>query len=312
MKRLFGLVVFLAVFAVGCAHNPESVLSDGPSTFSVQSPRIAEISADMNFPLKYRLVSTESKNDTSMGAMEDAQADETDLYEYYGGGEEEEITTIADPLEPFNRAMYHFNDKLYFWILKPVAQGYGKVVPETGRAGIKRFFANLGFPKRFVSCLLQADFGGAVTEVGRFTINTLWGVGGFLDPAASEQLKLRQQNADLGQTLGIYGIGQGFYIVWPGLGPSSLRDSIDIPGEYFLYPVSYLDLWYEGLSVRGVREVNNVSLRIGDYEALKKAAIDPYVSIRNAYIQYRRHQVKEREKKSALIQPGGTRLGVAH
>ncbi len=140
-------------------------------------------------------------------------------------GEEKEIS-IADPLEPFNRAMFHFNDKLYFWVLKPVAQGYNKVVPEPARVGVKNFFSNLGFPARFVSCLLRADFKGAATQLGRFLVNTVWGVGGFLDPSSSEQLNIPKQDADLGQTLGIYGVGQGFYIVWPFLGPYSARDSI--------------------------------------------------------------------------------------
>ncbi|MBA4395482.1 MAG: hypothetical protein C0407_18175, partial [Desulfobacca sp.] len=142
-------------------------------------------------------------------------------------GEEKEITAIPDPLEPFNRAMFHFNDKLYFWVLKPVAQGYNKVVPEPARVGVKNFFSNLGFPARFVSCLLQADFKGAATQLGRFVVNTVWGVGGLLDPSSSEQLNIPKQDADLGQTLGIYGLGQGFYIVWPFLGPSSARDSVN-------------------------------------------------------------------------------------
>jgi phospholipid-binding lipoprotein MlaA len=90
-------------------------------------------------------------------------------------------------LEPFNRAMFHFNDKLYFWVLKPVAQGYQKVVPEAPRVGVNNFFSNLKFPIRFVSSLLQADFSGAATELGRFAVNTIWS-GGLLDPASSKQL----------------------------------------------------------------------------------------------------------------------------
>ena len=76
----------------------------------------------------------------------------------------EEKVEIADPLEPVNRVMHQFNDKLYFWALKPVAQGYKAVVPEPARIGVKNFFSNLGFPSRFLSCLLQADFNGAGTE----------------------------------------------------------------------------------------------------------------------------------------------------
>ena len=105
------------------------------------------------------------------------------------------------------------------------------------------------------------------------------------------------QDTDLGQTLGVWGIGQGFYIVWPILGPSSPRDSMTIAGDYFLYPVSYISPWYAWLGVRTYKEVNATSLRIGDYEALKEAAIDPYVAFRDAYVQYRFKQVKARKAK---------------
>ncbi|MFH0789798.1 MAG: VacJ family lipoprotein, partial [Pseudomonadota bacterium] len=222
-------------------------------------------------------------------------------------GEEKEITAIPDPLEPFNRAMFHFNDKLYFWVLKPVAQGYNNVVPEPARVGVKNFFSNLGFPARFVSCLLRADFKGAATQLGRFVVNTVWGVGGLLDPSSSEQLNIPKQDADLGQTLGVFGVGQGFYIVWPVLGPSSARDSVNIAGDYFLDPVSYINPWYDWLAVRAYEEVNDASLSIGDYESLKEAAIDPYVALRDAYHQYRLKKVEAGRGRLEPPKPGGMR-----
>jgi phospholipid-binding lipoprotein MlaA len=222
---------------------------------------------------------------------------------------EEKTATIADPLEPFNRAMFHFNDKLYFWVLKPVAQGYNKVVPEAPRVGVNNFFSNLRFPIRFVSCLLQADLSGAAAEFGRFAVNTIWGVGGLLDPASSKQLNIPKREADLGETLGVYGLGQGFYIVWPILGPYSARDSIGIVGDYFLYPVSYITPWYNWLGVRAYEEVNDTSLSIGDYESLKEAAIDPYVALRDAYIQYRQKMVEAARGKPTPPKPGGGGVG---
>ncbi|OPY14122.1 MAG: putative phospholipid-binding lipoprotein MlaA precursor [Syntrophus sp. PtaB.Bin001] len=210
--------------------------------------------------------------------------------------------TISDPIEPFNRAMYHFNDKLYFWLLKPVSQAYGKVVPERARSSVQNFFSNLAFPIRFLSCLFQADFRGAAKEAGRFTVNTLWGMGGFLDPSAKEELDIPKQNVDLGQTLGVYGVGHGFYIVWPIFGPSSLRDTVDIAGEFVLYPVSYLSPWYASVAVRSYEKINDTSLRIGDYEALKGAAIDPYLSIRDAFVQYRKNKVDARKSKAKQLQ----------
>ena len=207
--------------------------------------------------------------------------------------------------------MFEFNDKVYFWLLKPVAQGYKAVVPEEARVSVKNFFSNLGFPIRFVSCLLQADVSCAATEVGRFTVNTVWGIGGLMDPAASKDLNLQKQDVDLGQTLGIWGVGQGFYIVWPVVGPSSARDSIDIAGEYFLYPLSYtseIAPWYVSSIVRSYEEVNSTSLRIGDYEALKEAAIDPYLAIRDAYVQYRWKKVKLKGAPIEELAPAGVRM----
>jgi len=201
--------------------------------------------------------------------------------------EDEEPIAIADPLEPFNRAMFTFNDRLYFWVLKPVAQGYKEVVPEPARVGIDRFFNNLSFPVRFVNCLLQANLKGALSELGRFTINTVWGLGGLLDPASNEDINLRPYREDFGRTLSFYGIGHGFFITWPLLGPSSLRDTFGFAGDTFLSPLSYVEPWYAGTLAKGYDKVNAISLRIGDYESLKEAAIDPYISVRNAYLQYR-------------------------
>jgi phospholipid-binding lipoprotein MlaA len=201
---------------------------------------------------------------------------------------------IADPIEPFNRAMYQFNDKLYFWILKPVSTGYSKVVPEVVRVSVKNFFTNLAFPIRFVSSLLQADVKGAAQETGRFFINSIWGIAGFFDLASMEGANLPKQNSDLGETFGLWGIGQGFYIVWPVFGPSSPRDTLGTVGEFFLYPVSYLNPWYASTGVKSYEKVNDTSLRIGDYEALKGAAIDPYISIRDAYVQYRYKKIEKK------------------
>ncbi len=202
---------------------------------------------------------------------------------------------IADPLEPFNRAAYHFNDKLYFWLLKPAAKGYGWVVPENARVSVKNFFSNIAFPVRFVNCLLQADIGGATTELGRFLVNTIWGIAGFLDPASSKDLQLRKQEADFGQTLGVYGLGQGFFINWPLLGPSSARDTVGILGDTFLQPLSYVNPGDAALGARAYDRVNSVSLSLGDYETLKEAAIDPYVALRDAYVQYRQKKVEARK-----------------
>jgi phospholipid-binding lipoprotein MlaA len=313
MRRLLFPALILAFIAAGCAHGPHRPASVGPQEPTLQTPPVMLASNSGELPLKSPEALSESggKSPGDKKNPDDLEKDYEDDKGNLSDVEEkevEEVATIADPLEPFNRAMYHFNDKLYFWLVKPVAQGYKQVVPEPARISVKNFFSNLGFPIRFLSCLLQADFSGAATEFGRFTVNTIWGVGGLLDPAGSKDLNLAKRDADLGQTLGIYGVGQGFYIVWPVLGPSSARDSVEIVGEYFLYPVSYLNPWYAWMGVRAYEEVNDASLRIGDYEALKEAAIDPYLALRDAYVQYRFHKVKARGGKKGEPSPAGMRL----
>ena len=294
MKRFSFLVLLLVFFTLGCAHSPSPGFSPSSSLVSSQ-PASGLVSSDAgrvplkspegsglseketgddrkNLPDQQEVGEGEAKTiadppeslkassgETGKEGKEKPGEQKINLQEEEEVGEEKEVS-IADPLEPFNRAMFQFNDKLYFWVLKPVAQGYKKVVPEPARIGVKNFFSNLGFPARFVSSLLRADFKGAATQLGRFLVNTVWGVGGFLDPSSSEQLNIPKQEADLGQTLGIYGVGPGFYIVWPFLGPYSARDSIRIVGDYFLYPVSYITPWYDWLAVRAYEEVNDTSL----------------------------------------------------
>ncbi|HOU57603.1 MAG TPA: VacJ family lipoprotein [Smithellaceae bacterium] len=235
----------------------------------------------------------------SQDAFQDEYKDEGQDYDDEPFADER--VTIADPIEPFNRLMHRFNDRLYFWLLKPVAEGYKEAVPEPARISVKNFYYHLLFPIRFVNCVLQADLTGAGSEAGRFAINTVWGVGGLLDPSSNQGIELPKQNADFGQTLGLYGVGHGFYIVWPFLGPSSPRDSVDIAGEYVLDPLSYFTPWYTSLGKRPLKMINNASLSLGDYEAVIEAAIDPYIAIRNGYIQYRMKEVQARRDRSLFF-----------
>jgi phospholipid-binding lipoprotein MlaA len=205
---------------------------------------------------------------------------------------EEAPIQIADPIRPWNNAMYQFNDKLYFWVLKPVSKGYSAVIPEDIRIAVSNFFDNVTTPVRFVSSILQLKIGDAGNELLRFVYNSTAGVCGLAD-AAKADFGVPRKKEDLGQALGSYGIGHGFYIVWPFFGPSSLRDTVGLIGDAFLDPVSYVTPLEASAGITAYDEVNTVSLHIGDYEDLKKSAVDPYVSIRDAYLQYRKKKVEE-------------------
>jgi phospholipid-binding lipoprotein MlaA len=207
--------------------------------------------------------------------------------------EETGAEEIPDPLEPVNRAFFKFNDKLYFWFFKPVATGYKAIIPEQGRIGVRNFFSNLNTPVRLVNCLLQAKFKGAGNEFARFLLNSTFGLAGFLD-LAKRDFNVEKEDRDFGQTLGAWGLGPAFYIDWPILGPSNVRDSLGFVGDLFLDPRTYIlnrPIFYV---VRPVELINDTSLRIGEYESLKKAALDPYVAVRDAYFQYREHKIRNR------------------
>jgi phospholipid-binding lipoprotein MlaA len=205
---------------------------------------------------------------------------------------EKEAVQIADPLYPWNKTMYHFNDKFYFWLMKPLARGYSAVVPEDIRLSVSKFFDNITTPIRFVSNLLQLKVKDAGNELFRFLYNSTAGVCGLAD-AAKMDFDIRKKDEDLGQTLGSYGIGHGIYLIWPFLGPSSLRDTVGRVGDRFLTPINYINPTETAVGITVYDRVNETSFRIGDYEDLKKSAIDPYVSIRDAYVQHRKKKVED-------------------
>jgi len=206
---------------------------------------------------------------------------------------EEKIITIADPFSSWNRAMFQLNDRFYFWVLKPISKGYKATVPPAIRTGIKNFFYHIRTPVRLVNCILQGKGHSAMAEYSRFIINSTAGGLGFGNPA-KRYPHLNPGNEDLGQTLGKYGIGNGFYLVLPFLGPSSLRDTIGTAGDrLFLDPIAYVQTTGTYFGLITLETVNNTSLRIGDYESLKDAAIQPYEAFRDAYIQYRSNLITE-------------------
>jgi phospholipid-binding lipoprotein MlaA len=203
------------------------------------------------------------------------------------------MLTIADPLEPWNRLWFGINDWLYRDILDPAARGYRAVLPTGYRLVVRNFFRNLLTPVRLAGALLQLDGETAALEVARFAANSTLGIGGLADPAAGVLGLERPSPEDLGQAMGKWGLGHGFYLVWPVIGPSSLRDSVGLAGEYFLDPTFYLRPWEYAAGATAWRYLNDYSFSIGDYQDLTDAALDPYVAVRDFYLQYRRKKVQE-------------------
>lgn len=207
--------------------------------------------------------------------------------------DDDEILEVYDPLETFNRGMFWFNDKLYFYLLKPIARGF-RYVPEPWRVSLKNFFLNLKAPVRIVNSALQGKFADSGNELTRFATNTTLGIGGLFD-VSKEHFGITMKDEDTGQTLGYYGIGTGPYLVLPFFGPSNFRDGIGMLADSRMDLAYYI--WgkdksnYDYLGVLVVNAINNLSLDKDTYEGVKKDALDPYLFVRDAYAQYRQNLV---------------------
>ena len=286
MKKLLCVAAVLAFFVVLCGYTPAGAFDEKGRMYLAQQ---TQESADEQ---------SETPPAEVLDEEEGAAADEDDEYddEYDDEDEyadEEDVELISDPLIGMNTAFFHFNDKMYFWVLKPVSRGYGFIIPEELRMAIRNMFYNVRFPVRFINCLLQGKGRKASYEFGQFFINTTAGFLGMANVAANYP-KLQPSAEDLGQTFAVWGMGNGPFLMLPFFGPSSVRDGTGKLGDTFLDPIWWLveDIWVS-LGIRAGETVNAVSLRIGEYEALKEAAIDPYVMLRNAYVQNRNKLIAE-------------------
>lgn len=228
----------------------------------------------------------------SVAAVEGAIFDDVDVV---GDDLDEDLfgepsLVVADPFEGVNRAVFAFNDKLYFYVFKPVARLY-RIVPEPVRVSVGNFFSNITAPIRVVNNTLQGKIGPAGGELMRCIINSTVGIGGLFDPA-TRYAAIPKSNEDFGQTLGRYGIGSGPYLVLPMLGPSNVRDGVGRVVDLFLDPLPYLVHGPEYWAARGTSTVNTVSLDKDTYEGIKRDALDPYLFVRDAYAQHRAGKIE--------------------
>lgn len=233
-----------------------------------------------------------SGGDSNSGLTADEEALLNDEWDATDKSEDQGFYTVADPIEPFNRAMFQFNDTLYEWLLRPLSLGYRKVTPQKMRSGVQNFFTNLTAPARMVSCILQGKGRAATTEIGKFIVNSTFGILGFMD-LFTDYPELYPDPEDLGQSMAVYGIGDGFYLVLPFFGASTLRDAVGLVGDGYMDPVNYIDPVSTAIAVKGFNTVNRLSFRIEDIDDAKKAAFDPYEAARNFYVQSRQNRIRK-------------------
>jgi len=209
---------------------------------------------------------------------------------------------VPDPLYRWNKFWFGFNDFFYARLMRPLANGYTCIMPKPARTGLSNAYNNFTFPIRFINALLQLNFTKASREFGRFMINSTFGIGGLMDLAKSDP-NLQPGNEDFGQTLGHYGMGDGFYIVWPFIGPSTLRDSIGLAGDAAANPLTWLfgswaiphdaPPWYWAYIIKGGDVFNRLPDTLENYDAVTKPAIEPYTAVKDAYIQYRSNAISK-------------------
>ncbi|MGN6830267.1 MlaA family lipoprotein [Paucibacter sp. M5-1] len=190
-----------------------------------------------------------------------------------------------DPWENWNRKVFGFNEKIDENVLKPVATAYSEVVPAPARLGVDNFFGNVADAWSAVNLFLQGRLKTGVLQTMRFAVNTTLGFGGVLD--ISTEVGLERHSEDLGKTFGRWGTGTGAYIVWPLLGPSSVRDSFALPFDRRASPALLLDSGNAQFGITVLQAVNARSNFLRAGEMLDGIALDKYTFIRDAYLTRR-------------------------
>ena len=319
-KRVVELVCGVSMlFMVGCAgglsHSTrepgmgvEPLAQSEPRTDSVNPAQRAVFPAASSDVV----VLIANKNAPLPAANEPADPPEEDpFYDPFARSDEPAGGQEYDPWEPVNTKVFEFNRQFDRWVLKPVARGYNAVVPDPVQIGISNLFYNMRFPSRLINNLAQGKLSGAGTEVGRFLLNSTFGIGGLVDVA--KYMDITTPEEDTGQTLGYYGVKPGPYVVLPLLPPFTLRDLVGYVGDIALNPINWMVfpiIEVDGIpslvahhnrttssiaQIGGrVEEVlNERSLNLEKFQGVEEATLDLYTAVKNAYIQKRRNAIRE-------------------
>ena len=303
------LFVVLAIALGGCAGLSGGILREAPTARTPESPPplaaeptgpdLSVVALSLNADETRLPVAAPADGDSAYSldarpqlAMA-AEADTSLEAQQRSGPPPDVQIEEYDPWEPFNEAMFEFNRWLDRWVLKPVAKGYNKVMPDMFQQMIDNGFDNLRFPRRFVNCLLQAKWGGAGREAGRLLLNSTIGIGGLFDPAKTE-FGLQKCNEDTGQTLGVWGMGPGPYLILPFLPPLTVRDGIGYFADGAMNPLSYfIPFIWDQFGMQAGDTVNNRSVNLDLYQGFEETTVEFYSALRNAYLQRRLKLIKE-------------------
>ena len=190
-----------------------------------------------------------------------------------------------DPWESWNRKVFNFNEKLDEHVLRPVATAYSDLVPQPARQAVDNFFGNFSDAWSAVNLFLQGRFKNGASQTMRVAVNSVFGIAGLIDIATPAGLE--KTSEDLGRTLGYWGVKTGPYIVWPLLGPSSLRDSVALPVNAYYSPAYLFDDGEYKFAITALQVINTRANLLRVTDMLDGIALDKYTFVRDAYLQRR-------------------------
>ena len=255
------------------------VAAPPPAIAHPSRPSTAGVAGEPVAPVVLRLAESPRGSDP---------ADRIDMTLRKGQEEIEEY----DPWEPYNEKMFSFNHDVFDrFVLKPVATGWDTIVPDAVQRSLGNVFENLSMPRRVVNNLLQLKFKGAGYEVIRFLLNSTIGIGGIFDIAKAAEVP--SSDEDTGQTLGIYGVGPGPYLILPFLPPLTVRDGIGLAADMAMDPLSYVIPFAATAGKTAGKTVNDRSQNLELFESVEENVIDLYSGVRNAYLQRRQKAIQE-------------------
>lgn len=198
---------------------------------------------------------------------------------------------VHDPWERFNRKIHSFNNAADKFVLRPLAVGYDKFIPDLIKDSVSRFFSNLGIPATAVNQMLQGRPEQAAESLGRFVVNTTVGIVGVFDPATHFGIA-QSDDEDLGQTLATWGWYDSRYLVVPLLGPRTVRDTVAIVGDRALNPIGQIQDSGVAYGMQLVQTVD-VRVRMLPLDEVRRNALDDYLFVRDAWAQRRNYQIRQ-------------------
>jgi phospholipid-binding lipoprotein MlaA len=225
---------------------------------------------------------SDGKTTVSDGKTAKGRVDDLDEYS---------AAPVDDPWQPLNRVTFAVNDFIYTIALRPISKVYKTVVPKVVRTGVYNAYENVKFPVRLVNNALQGNFKRVGQETGKFVVNTVAGFGGLGRPSDHIPALADVPDADTGQTFAKWGIQPGPYFVIPILGPSTVRETVGLAGDYGLNPVTWVTIFYGGpawtVAIPTVNTMRALPVQMDIYDAAGSDALDRYLAVRGYYLQYR-------------------------